>query len=188
MFGSEFWSEFISNGAATLFGAIVGIPIALWLSRFQSSIEQRARKSKILTLLEEELLGNMDVLAEWKQNPKDHLVQSLNLWVSIKVKHWNAFSDGGELQWIQNPRLLSEIADAYNRLIVLKELCNQYFLLQPLGSGEQSRVAINAIIELMDRVVLAAIKDSQEAISAINRTEQSLSDLNWYERLTDRNA
>lgn len=186
MFYPEFWNDFVSNGVSTLIGAIIGIPIALWLSTFQGAIEQRARKAKILILLEEELSANLELLQQWEHWPEDFMVRSLNLVAYIKVKHWDAFADGGELQWIQNPKLLSEIADAYHQLKMLEELCEKYYIVLPLEGMHASQGSIERIISLVETGVTKAIESVERAIMAIDRIETSLTELNWYERMIRR--
>ncbi len=181
---SQFWNDFLSTGISTLLGAIIGIPVALWLSNFQTTIEQRSRKAKILTLLEEELLENIALLKTWEGWSGDRMERILNLLAFIKVKHWNAFSDGGELGWIQNPRLLGQIADAYNDLKMLRELCDKYFVLIPLDTFPESQGALEKISTLVERGIQNAIRDCEGTVNIINQTERSLSQLNWYERLT----
>lgn len=46
-FDIEFWKDVSSNGLATLLGALVGIPIALWLNRLIDSRRQKADKEMI---------------------------------------------------------------------------------------------------------------------------------------------
>ena len=183
---SGFWNDFISNGTATLLGAILGIPIALWISTFQSTIEQRARKTKILTLLEEEISENFALLKLWDQWPESFIVRSLNLLARIKVKHWNAFSDGGELQWIQNPDLLGQIADAYHNLIMLKELCDKLFLVLPMNAIEGSEGVISELKSLIESEIEKTISVSEGTMRAIDQAQQSLAKLNWYERIIYR--
>ena len=182
MFNLAFWNDFIS----TLTGAIIGIPIALWLSNFQQTMEQRARKSKILLLLEEELQENINLLKKWEEWPDDFMERSLNLLAHIKVKLWNAFSDGGELEWIQNPRLLGQIADAYNDLKMVKELCEKYIVLIPLKSFPESQGSLTKIRVLVNDGIKKTIRDCERTIKIINQSEKLLSDLNWYERLLRR--
>ena len=129
MFNSAFWTDFIS----TLTGAIISTPVALWLT---SKIlnEQRSRKPRNLTRPEN--IAPLQPGVDW---PGDVIERNLNLLAYIKVKHWNAFSDGGELSWIQNPRLLGQIADAYNDLKMIQGLCDKYFVLIPLDAFPESK-------------------------------------------------
>ena len=184
MFNSAFWNDFVS----TLTGAIIGIPVALWLANFQKNIEQRSRKSKILTLLEEELLENIAPLQPGVDWPGDVIERNLNLLAYIKVKHWNAFSDGGELSWIQNPRLLCQITGACNDLKMIQGLCDKYFVLIPLDAFPESKGSLEKINTLIEEGIKKGIHDSQVTVEVINQYERALSMLNWYERLTRRNA
>lgn len=110
-----FWQNFASNGLATLLGAIIGIPIALWISRYQEQKIERERKEKILILLLEELRFDYTILNDWKQNKnKDDFGEYLCS--QIRIESWKAFSDGGELEWIKDPALLNILAQSYYSL------------------------------------------------------------------------
>jgi hypothetical protein len=76
-----FLENFMGNWAATMIGAVVGIPIALWMSRRQQREQERkdqetqqqeviARKAKILNLIRSELQYNRDQLMENKTETK----------------------------------------------------------------------------------------------------------------------
>ena len=66
-FDFSFWQDFVSNALATFFGAIVGIPIAIWLSKHQEKIAEKERKRKILNLLRGELFENYTILSGWQK-------------------------------------------------------------------------------------------------------------------------
>jgi hypothetical protein len=112
-FDFSFCQDFASNALATFLGAIVGIPIALWLSRYQEKAVERERKSKILHLLREELRENLSILSGWEKadyRKKNRDIHSIG--PVLKDESWKAFSDGGDLEWIKDPTLLSNLADA----------------------------------------------------------------------------
>lgn len=112
LFDFGFWQDFASNGLATLLGAIFGIPIALWLSRYQEYKIERERKEKILVILWEELRYNLFILKKWKEDKERGDVGEY-LCFQLRVESWNAFSDGGELEWIKDPILLNYLAQSY---------------------------------------------------------------------------
>ena len=113
----------MGNLFATILGVLVGVPIALELNRRQqaavtsSAINNRKlhedeRKRKVLTLLRSELERNRnDVLASRK--PLESGGQREVSVGSLNDQLWSAFSDGGELQYVNNPSLLAALANAY---------------------------------------------------------------------------
>jgi len=182
-FNIDFWRDFVSNGFATLLGVIIGIPIALWLSNFQNYKEEKERKKKILSLLKEELLVNIGPLSRWKNSSENFMIESISLLVFIKIEHWAAFSDGGELQWIKDPNLLGNISEAYNYLRMMKDLCNKYFVILPLQKYDQSKESIKEVMFLIERGIEETMIEIQNAIGAISEAEKELSDENWFKRL-----
>lgn len=50
-----------------------------------------------------------------------------NFYEPIKVELWRAFSDGGELHWIDDPGILDALADSYGELNHLNVLYRYYF-------------------------------------------------------------
>lgn len=50
-FDLPFWKDFVSNGLATLIGAVAGIPIALWLNRKVKQRVEQERKRELLIVL-----------------------------------------------------------------------------------------------------------------------------------------
>ena len=127
---SEFLDNSMGNWFATMTGVIVGIPIALWLSRRQQKEQEKkeqeaqereasARKARILALLKEELEYNRDqLLAGEVENDRAVLVDGERqvLVHGLKDELWNAFSDGGELQWIRDLQLIYAISSAYHHI------------------------------------------------------------------------
>ena len=180
LFDANLMKDFLPDVVATLLGAVIGIPIALWLSNFQGNREQKRRKEKILGLLREELLENIGTLGRWDAGDKNFMIESIHLLIFIKAKHWDAFSDGGELQWINNPNLLGEIADAYNSLRMMKDLCDKYFVILPLQEYDQSKSSITEIMSLIESGVGQTITEIESAVEAINMAEKRLSDENWF--------
>jgi len=185
-FNIDFWRDFISNSVATLLGVIIGIPIALWLSNFQNNMEEKERKKKILRLLKEEILVNIGPLNRWKKSSENFMIESLSLLIFIKIEHWAAFSDGGELQWIKDPNLLGKISDAYNYLRMMKDLCNKYFVILPLQKYDQSKESIREVMYLIERGIEETLIELNKAIEAISEAEKELSDRNWFNKLLQK--
>ena len=63
----------------------------------------------------------------------DSGIISSNLWEEI----WQAFSDGGELKYIDDPRLLAELAHAYHIIRSVKNLADKIY---------QERASVKEII------------------------------------------
>ena len=124
-FDISFWKDFSSNALSTFIGILIGIPVALWISSHQNKAEEKERKKKILRLLQHELLMNFGKLSRWDKDDNKIIVAS-GLLIFLKVEYWKAFSDGGELQWIKDPILLSEIAEAYNFIRMISDTANKY--------------------------------------------------------------
>ena len=132
----------MSNALATFVGAIIGIPVALWINRIQQKIlesneekklhlKATERKLKIVKLLGKELKENLKILTEFRElagkHPSisypgdlaDFSQEFLNRKVflhRLRIELWNAFSDGGELQWIQDLDLLQSLTTAYHSI------------------------------------------------------------------------
>jgi hypothetical protein len=123
---SSFLEGAMGNLFATILGVLVGVPIALGLNRRQQAaasqsalldrrLHEDERKRKILTLLRSELQQNKnDVLKSRK--PMETGGQREIFVGSLNDQLWSAFSDGGELQFINSPSLLAGLADAYYRV------------------------------------------------------------------------
>ena len=136
----SFVDDLFSNSAATMLGSILGVFIALWLStKEQERQEQKekkaraqeteARKLKILGAIKTELAYNLEQL-QANKNQEERTRQVYT--AGYKNELWNAFSDGGELEWIRDPELLGTISWAYfhiNRMILLETLYlqNEYY-------------------------------------------------------------
>jgi hypothetical protein len=158
-FDFSFWQDFVSNALATFLGAIVGIPIALWLSRYQEKIVEKERKNKILRLLRGELLENLSVLSGWekadylKKNRDIHSIGPV-----IKDESWKAFSDGGDLEWIKDPTLLSNLADAYYHVRIIRQISDRFLNIIYLGGDDADKPAIEYFADLLDRGIVNGSK------------------------------
>ncbi len=132
---SAFRDSFLGNLLATIIGIIAGIPIALWVSRSQQNEQEKIEKAfkeseeaehtiKILSLVGKELEFNLKQLKKQKQGLSEHGERFLPI-DGQKDELWNAFSDGGELQWIKDLQLLDIISMAYydiRRVIHIEKL------------------------------------------------------------------
>lgn len=132
---SAFRDSFLGNLLATIIGIIAGIPIALWVSRLQQNEQEKIEKVfkqreeaehtiKILSLVGKELEFDLTQLKKQKQGLSEYGERFLPI-DGQKDELWNAFSDGGELQWIKDLHLLDIISIAYydiRRVIHIEKL------------------------------------------------------------------
>jgi hypothetical protein len=122
-----FIQNFLSNLFATLIALIIGIPIALWLERKRAAKERSSKKEeesrrtqKILQLIGTELQEDRAAVSQLHANP-------IHFHQPIKTELWDAFSDGGELQFINDPDLLASLSSAYSAIRHAKFLYDKYF-------------------------------------------------------------
>jgi hypothetical protein len=92
----------------------------------EKSVEAAARRHKVLTLLREELQKNLDGLAE-RVAPISQGGKRLVFTHFLRNQLWLAFSDGGELQYVDDPGLLAKIAEAYHEVAYCILLEHKYF-------------------------------------------------------------
>jgi len=113
----------MGNLFATILGVVVGIPIAIELSRRQQALEnaitearknkeESQRREKILSLIRSELAVNRNDLKERTKNIQTGGKREVHV-NTLHDEMWEAFSDGGELHYINDPELLALIAGAY---------------------------------------------------------------------------
>lgn len=105
----------MGNWFATVLGIITGVPIALWVNKRFSDLEEKKKVKeadekniKILKLLRQELIFNQGRLVDRKAD-KDALQRH-----PFQIDVWEAFSDSGEIKWIKNYDLINSIASAYS--------------------------------------------------------------------------
>jgi hypothetical protein len=135
-FDFSFWQSFVSNLSATLIGAFIGvglgIPAALWINRLIESKTEKERKKKILKVLLSEITENYYYLEIWKDKKFDFSkIQSLRLGIfplciDLFIESWDAFKNGGELEWIKEPIIIDTLATCYNKISAIKYIANKY--------------------------------------------------------------
>jgi hypothetical protein len=171
LWGSSFIQDFGANWLATFLGVAIGVPLALWVNRYQEKITEGERKRKILSLLTTELLMNFGTLTGWNKE-NNIMVRSTNLIVFLESGFWDAFSDGGELQWIKDPVLLSKIAEAYNFIRMILELSNRYFEILKVPHFDQGKTAIKHTLYLLEKGVPNAMAEISTALKAIEDADK----------------
>lgn len=157
----------MGNWFATMIGALAGIGIALGLNKRQEGQEKEVlkheeenRKIKILTLIKEELEYNRSAISSRQPLQPDDIYRNVPS-ERLKDELWNAFSDGGELQWIKDLQLLEALSIAYYRIRVVMFL-EEAFLQETLfmdtlgsfpGVAHELEKADNQLIEYIERAV-----------------------------------
>lgn len=169
MFDQSFCSDFLSNLLATVVGIFFGLPAALWLDRKARSRSERERKrearervTKIITVLRSELQATDRAIGTIN-------IELVNNYFPVTFESWNAFSDGGELQWLNDPDLLGTLSNTYASIREYDFLFRQYaratFFPSSVGSpelknrifdsllkqGEQARKLIKSTLEVIER-------------------------------------
>jgi hypothetical protein len=137
MFDQSFCSNFLANLLATVIGIGVGLPIALWIDRIARSRNEKEktkeaidRVKKILTVLQAELSENNDSIGKFHES----LANQIYL---VRIESWKAFSDGGELQWLNDPDLLGVLSSTYATINNYQLVLDKYIQVSlfPLAVG-----------------------------------------------------
>lgn len=168
MVEATFWQSFFSNFLATMLGAIAGIPTAIWLSNQQRKKEDEAQKSRIIPLLQEELLVNTTHLSSWQKSDFQKL-ETLYTGIFLEDDIWSAFSASGELGFIHDPQLLKHLGHAYNSIRIVKSLSERYIKLVQLTDQNERELLLNVIGPLLAKGIDVAIEDIHTAFLAISK-------------------
>ena len=179
-FNSPFWQSFVSNLCATIIGVGLGIPVALFINGLIEKKTRRERKNKILQVLLDETKENSVCLELWGGPQDFSKIRSvrngiLNLCVSLYTESWDAFSNGGELGWINDPFLLNTLATSYNKVSGIKFLANRYFDLAYSGNKEIDQETLEFIgIKLSERVngALKHLSATEELLKSFIQPEK----------------
>jgi hypothetical protein len=147
LWGSSFIQDFGANWLATFLGIVIGVPLALWVNGYQEKNTETGRKKKILSSLYNEL--------EYCKLELDRLIdeeviktESGTLSSVLRNEIWNAYSDGGELEWIRDVSLLAQIADSYYSIRAISSLADKYYDSVIYSEGETPRIheVVNMLI------------------------------------------
>ncbi len=181
----------MGNLFATMVGAIIGIMIALEINRFQKEAqeqsesvsqekEERFHKAKVLKLVKSELEYNRTSLLE--RQPKEDKAKRSVFVSRLKDELWNAFSDGGELQWIKDLELLDYVSTAYYHIRTIIFLEEKYFEAThfpgvTIAQSEYPKDRILNYLTATDPEVLEhigrALKEIDESLSALENNKQN---------------
>jgi hypothetical protein len=178
----QFVDNTMGNWFATMVGLAAGVPIGLWINHRQQEEQERAqkqeldrvareRKIKILSLIRKELSFNKDILDGLVRDQESR--PGVFCVTGLKVVLWDALSDGGELQWIDDLELLDRLTNAYYHLTALIFLERQYFdpYFQTAVTSDDGRntYAGERVVRNVTNMrpgVLNAVKESIGAIDA----------------------
>jgi hypothetical protein len=160
--------DFLNNLVATLAGIAIGVPVGLFVSRRQAEQEEakrlrteaderKKRVTKIVSLLQRELRDGLTTL---KRSKSAGAVSTWTGYNPIKIELWQAFSDGGEIEWIDDPDLLDKLAAAYHHLrlhstyqdSMLEVRCNAAY------TSEVFKEATAAIVSLISQQIDESIQ------------------------------
>jgi hypothetical protein len=167
-FSVEFWQSFVSNALATFIGAALGVLGALWLSRYQEKSSEKERKKKILRLLINELLGNLTQLSGFQKSQIRNR-DALTLSALLRDESWKAFSDGGEREWIKDPKLLDDLSEAYFAIRSVMNLSDKYCQASMFETNAMSFWTGSNLASTIENGVQYALESLDSAFKEINK-------------------
>lgn len=128
---SVFVDNAIGNWFATMIGALVGIVIAVEINRWgelqkatELQFSRKRQKKKVLELLGREIGINLREMNN-RQSISSDSHRNLSAY-KLKDELWRAFSDGGDLKWIDEVDLLEKLANVYYLTKTVNELKNVF--------------------------------------------------------------
>ncbi|MBI5954445.1 MAG: hypothetical protein HY865_22540 [Chloroflexi bacterium] len=154
-FDFSFWQGFVGNLLATVIGIAFGIPVGLFFDRIVESKNEKKKRHKILENLLIEMLPNYAKLEAWKKRQNEDLNTSIYA-AFLSDEVWNTFSDGGELQYINDTMLLASLAMVYADIKRVKYIHGLY-----LSSFQLAGTSKNFIIKDLWRAIDTAITHSE---------------------------
>ncbi len=170
-----FRDSLMGNWFATMIGALAGILTAIEINHSLENIEktkreteEKQRKEKILSLIKEELNFNLNEMMSRQPNSPDKNQRSVRI-PGLKDELWDAFSDSGEIQWLNDPQLLDVITKAYYYVRSVIYLEEKYFdvLHFPGIRMGQSSMPETRILNYLDENDEAVIRHTKDAIEEI---------------------
>ncbi len=178
---SVFRDNAMGNWFATMIGALVGILIALEINRIQQELvekrdnqarekEEAGHRSKILRLIKKELEYNYESMSQ-RQPQKEAGAHRAVFVNRLKDELWNAFSDGGELQWIRDLDLLDFISDAYYHIRIIIFLEEKYFEATHFSGMmiKQDKYPKDRILEYLSVTDPIVLKQIERALKEIDQ-------------------
>lgn len=161
------WANFRLDVLVTLFSLIFGIPIALGISRYQENRTRQEKVKKMLPLIRDELQANKNVLNSWTNNLADGAgILTIGIVAtSLEDSLWKVFSDGGELEWIDDVNLLFILAYPYSTIQSIKNAALNYLSYVESSPPNERQTASEEVsslfadqLENLDTYIEATIK------------------------------
>ena len=177
----DFWQNAVSNFIATFLGLLLGIPVVLWMNNLQQRIiddneklksneEARQRRKIILTALRKELNGAYDLLKDYPgytiTNESFDWLYFIALAPCLEV--WRSFSDGGELKWIDDVDLLTNLAWAYYAIEQVKESGQLFIDAAYIHPRRGGKVIIKHLHEHFERNISEAVTFIKVALDKLD--------------------
>jgi hypothetical protein len=138
--------------------------------QFIQKQENDQRKKKILMLIKRELSYNLRLLSD-RQPSANNSFERVIPAMRLKDEVWNAFSDGGELQWLQSPKLVESIATTYycvRAVMYLEDLFQGKMLftakLSQVGTLSELRRELEGADKLLERYLTYSIKEVENSL------------------------
>jgi hypothetical protein len=72
------------------------------------------------------------------QKSQEKFREALTLSAVLRNESWKAFSDGGELEWVKDPKLLNDLSDAYYAIRSVMSLSDKYCQVSMLETNPMS--------------------------------------------------
>jgi hypothetical protein len=166
LLSTDTWQAFFANFLATMLGAIIGIPIAFWINRQVQEREERIQRDRIIPALREELFVNLGHLSSWQKSGMQKL-ETVYLGIFLEDSSWKAFSDSGQLSFIQDAEMLRKISHAYSGICILRELSERYIDLIHLPDKKERVILQAPVAILISRGIDDALDYLETAIMAI---------------------
>jgi len=126
LFDFSFFQGFLGNLFATVIGVIIGIPVAFWINRRVEAITERDKRQQIKSTLTDELTLTHNRISLWIKDGKKGLHAVIILVQSIDDQLWRSLSNGGELQWIKDPKLLVVLSNTYTSMRNVRNVADKY--------------------------------------------------------------
>lgn len=176
LFDFSFWQSFLANLLATVVGVAIGIPVAFWINRRVEANIEKEKTAKIFDSLVAELGENLTLLVRWNEHG-EYNWQLTTIGAKMSDEIWNAFSDGGELEWIKEPWVLGELAAAYAEVKLIKYLSDKYLNFETMPTSTAKVVLddlTSAISTAKKRIphTIAFVKDYRELGYILLREDQ----------------
>jgi len=85
----------------------------------------------------------------------------------VRTESWDSFSDGGELQWINDPELLHHLSDAYAEInhfaFIFEKYVDADLFLKSVGTPELKERIFQSVLRLRN-TTLNQIKSTRSFI------------------------